>query len=139
MQSADLKFPGTFTNAGAIRREVAHAISQLEQDTNPEAFLAEFLADAATKTPGYTAPTLPATEAIVEDGEAVPVVNSAGTAVAGTHSATVTASEVTNIKLAATIAPVASGLVADVTVTGTGTKLALTVAGGKITAAVLSE
>lgn len=40
--------------------------------------------------------------------------------------------------LPATLAIVGSGLVAGVTVTGSGTKLTLTVSGGKITAAALS-
>lgn len=74
MQAADLKNPGQFTNAGAIRLEVAHAISQLENDKNPEPFLAAFLADAATKTPGYVAPEpdpLPATQVIVKSGDVV--------------------------------------------------------------------
>lgn len=77
MQAADLKFPGGFTSAQTIRRELAHAISQLEiakgygAPDKPE--LAAFLLDAAQKTPGYVAPTLTATQTILSHDESVTV------------------------------------------------------------------
>lgn len=55
------------------------------------------------------APELPATETVVSNGQAITVQNSAGAAVAGTHNATVAANTLSNVKLAATIAPVAAG------------------------------
>lgn len=78
MQATDLKFPGGFTSAQTIRREVAHEISQLEisaaAGSPVSGDLAAFLLDAATKTPGYTAPappTPPATEAVVKNAEVI--------------------------------------------------------------------
>lgn len=71
MQATDLKFPGDYTHGKTIRREVAHVISQLEiaaaNSTVPADFSA-FLADAAAKTPGYTGPVLPATQAVISNG-----------------------------------------------------------------------
>lgn len=77
MQDYRLKNPGQFTNAGSVRKEVAHAISQLELDLNPEPFLAAFLLDAAQKTPGYVAPApeLDDTQHIVSNGDALRLVN----------------------------------------------------------------
>lgn len=57
MQASTLKFPGDSPLAETIRREVARVISQLEiaeaagATIGPE--FANFLADAATKCPGY--------------------------------------------------------------------------------------
>lgn len=83
---------------------------------------------------------LAATVAFVDNADTVPVQNSAGAVVAGTHTATVAAGVVSNVKLAATIAPVASGLaLTGVTPTGTYTNtVTFTVAAGVITAIVLS-
>lgn len=60
MQASTLKFPGDSPLAETIRREVARVISQLEIAEDAGATIgpefADFLADAATKCPGYTAP-----------------------------------------------------------------------------------
>lgn len=84
-----------------------------------------------------TEPVLPDTQAIVMNDAAMPVQSSTGAAVPGSHVAIVEEGAVT-VKLAASIAPVRTGLVTGVTVTGTGTKLNLTVSNGVITAAALS-
>lgn len=75
MRDTDLKFPGSFTNAGTIRQAVAHAISELEMDTNPEPFLAAFLADAATKTPGFVpdGPVVEDKQVVLTDGDVIEV------------------------------------------------------------------
>lgn len=76
MQVTTLKFPGGFTHAKTIRREVAHTISQLEDADaygTPDPSFAAFLLDAAQKTPGYVAPVLPATQTVVSTGQAVTV------------------------------------------------------------------
>lgn len=137
MQDYLLVDPGYEASGRTLRKSAAHTISQYELDTNPDPKLGAFFADCASKTGGGTAP--PAGSAVVANDATVVVKNSTGATVAGTHTAVVTGSTLTNIKLAATVAPVVTGLVADVVVTGTGTKLTLTVAGGKITGAVLSE
>ena len=74
------------------------------------------------------------------DGGSVTVHNSAGTNVAGTHVAEVSGGNLTDVKLAASIAPVANGLaLTGVTPTGTYTDtVTFTVANGVITAIVLS-
>lgn len=83
MQPTDLKFPGDFTHGKTIRREVAHTISQVQiavqQGATVDPTFAAFLADAATKTPGYTAPALPATQAVVANGAKVNAVSVTGT------------------------------------------------------------
>lgn len=83
MQVTTLKFPGGFTSAQTIRREVAHEISQLEisaaAGSPADPALAAFLLDAAQKTPGYVAPALPATQAIVSNGVKVNAVSVTGT------------------------------------------------------------
>lgn len=83
MQASTLKFPGDSPLAETVRREVAHIISQLEIATaagaTPSAAFASFLADAAQKTPGYTAPTLPATQAVLSDGTTLEGVTITGT------------------------------------------------------------
>lgn len=82
---------------------------------------------------------IPATSAVVANGATVVVQNSAGTAVPGTHTATVAASALSNVKLAATVAAVANGAkVNAVSVTGTGNFATFTIAAGVITAIVLS-
>lgn len=57
---------------------------------------------------GYESVPLPGT-ATVKQGEAAPVVNSAGTAVPGTHTIEVQSNDLKGIKLAATIWPVQNG------------------------------
>lgn len=104
MQATDLKFPGGYTHAKTIRREVAHTISQLEDAENygtPDPAFAAFLADAAAKTPGYAGPVLPATQVVVADAQTVNVENSAGN-LDSAGVATVTAGVLTGVKLAAT-------------------------------------
>lgn len=135
MQDYLLVDPGYEASGRTLRKSAAHTISQYELDTNPDPKLGAFFADCASKTGGSTTPS---GSAVVANNATVAVKNSAGTTVAGTHTAVVTGTTLTNIKLAATVAPVVTGLVAGVDVTGTGTKLTLTVAGGVITAAVLS-
>lgn len=51
---------------------------------------------------------LAATKTIVDNAAAITMQNSAGTAIAGTHPATVAAGVLSNVKLAATIAPIAN-------------------------------
>lgn len=82
--------------------------------------------------------TLPDSQVVVSDAQTTAVKNSAGADVPGVHTAVVSAGALTNIKLAATVAPVVSGL-QTVAATGTGTKVTLTVAAGKISAIALSE
>lgn len=141
MQASDLLYPGYTGPNERIRRDVAFAISKLESAKGLGApdkpAFALFLADAATKTPGYAGPILPATQAVVADGATVPVKNSAGTAVPGTAVATVAANVVTAVKLPATVATVVSGI-SSVAATGTGTKVTFTVANGVITGIALS-
>lgn len=73
MQPADLKFPGD--SNGTVRREVANAISNVEnavaRGAEADPTFAAFLLDAAQKTPGYAATPLPDTQAIVTDGSEV--------------------------------------------------------------------
>lgn len=107
MQPTSLKFPGD--NNLTIRRDVAKAISNLENavGSTPEPYLAAFLADAAAQTPGYTGPSLPATQAVVANNGNVTVKNSAGT-VSKTGVATVAANAITGVALPATEAIVSS-------------------------------
>lgn len=63
-------------------------------------------ATATVNTGSLTNVKLAATVAMVDQGDSVTMQNSAGTAIAGTHSATVTAGALANVKLAATVAPV---------------------------------
>lgn len=76
-------------------------------------------------------------KATVSNAQAVTVKNSAGTTVAPGTTAVVAGSVLTNVKLAATQAVVASGLLTP-EATGTGTKVTLTVANGVVTAVALS-
>lgn len=144
MQPTDLKFPGGFTSAQTIRREVAHEISQLQisaaSGSPVDPSLAAFLADAAAKTPGYVppeAPPLPATQALVDNTQSVVLRNSANTAAAGAAGVAIVASNVLTVRLPSTSAVVTSGL-STVAATGTGTKVTFTVASGVITAITLS-
>lgn len=81
--------------------------------------------------------SLPDTQVVVTNDDTVVVKNSVGTTVPGTHKAEVAAGALTDVKLAATIAPVASGALA-VAATGTGTTVTLTVTNGAISAVALS-
>lgn len=76
-------------------------------------------------------------KATVSNAQAVVVKNSAGNTVAPGTTAVVAGSVLTNVKLAATQAVVASGLLTPAA-TGTGTKVTLTVANGVVTAVALS-
>lgn len=83
MQAADLLYPGYTGPNERIRRDVAFAISKLETAKGLGApdkpAFALFLADAATKTPGYAGPIIPATQALVSDGVKVNAVSVTGT------------------------------------------------------------
>lgn len=79
MQAADLKNPGIDQLAQTTRMNVAALISNVENETNPSGDVAAFLSDAATKTPGYTGPALPATQAVVSDGVKVDAMSVTGT------------------------------------------------------------
>lgn len=73
MQVTSLLYPGR-APAQLIRRQVAAEISALEiadASGTPDPSFAAFLADAASKTPGYAGPTLPATQAVVSDAQAL--------------------------------------------------------------------
>lgn len=144
MQASNLKFPGGFTSAQTIRREVAHEISQLEisaaAGSPVDPSLAAFLSDAASKTPGYVppeAPPLPATQALVSNTQPVVLRNSANTEAAGANGVAIVAGNVLSVRLPSTSAVVTSGL-STVTATGTGTKVTFTVANGVITGIALS-
>jgi hypothetical protein len=82
---------------------------------------------------------LEATDAIVQNAQNITMQNSAGAAIAGNHPASVVNGVLSNVKLAATIAPVANGAALVVPVTGSYTTTAtVTVANGVVTAIVLS-
>lgn len=77
MRIETLKNPGTYSGSQSLRAKVARAISFAEvisrgrEEPAPTAVsLAAFLSDAASKCPGYEAPspTLPDTQAVVADG-----------------------------------------------------------------------
>lgn len=67
-------------------------------------------ATAVVANNAITRAALPAPIAAVANAGAVTVQNSAGAAVPGTHPATVAAGVLSNVRLAATIAPVAAGV-----------------------------
>lgn len=76
MQASTLKNPGDNPLAQTVRKELARLISNHEDAAvfgTPDPALAAFLLDAATKTPGYAAPTLPATQTVVSNAQAVTV------------------------------------------------------------------
>ena len=143
MQDYDLLNPGIDQVSQTMRKNVAHCISNLqgvvELGATPDADLSLFLADAATKTPGYTPAALPATQVIVATGASLPVKNSSGT-VTVNGVATVAANAVTGIALPATNAIAAQA--GSVTVQNSAgvqdSAATLTVAGGVITNAKLS-
>jgi hypothetical protein len=87
-----------------------------------------------------TAIHLPVTAVAVLNTGTIPVQNFAGSAVAGTHVASVSGGSLTNVKLATTVAPISSGFaLTGVTPTGTfATTVTFTVLGGVITAIALS-
>lgn len=135
MQDYDLKYPGINQQAQTARRNVAQALSNAHNEVNPSKELADFLLDAATKAPGYTKPApapQPATEATVKNGDKLTVSGEQITLAVAANALTKA------YTLPATAAVVKSGL-QTVAATGTGTKVTLTVAGGKITAITLSE
>jgi hypothetical protein len=77
--------------------------------------------------------------ASVANGATVVVHNSAGSNVAGTHTAEVTSNTLNDVKLAATVAPIVNGGTSTVAPTGTFTStVTFTVAAGVITAIALS-
>lgn len=135
MQDYDLKYPGINQQAQTVRRNVAQALSNAHNEVNPSKELADFLSDAASKAPGYTKPApapQPATEATVKNGDKLTVSGEQITLAVAANALTKA------YTLPATAAVVKSGL-QTVAATGTGTKVTLTVAGGKITAITLSE
>ena len=110
MQVTTLKNPGQNPLAQTIRKEVARVISQLEiadVTGTPETAFSEFLADAASKAPGYV-PVASPTAAIVPNGGTVNVENSAGN-LDSPATATVAAGVLTGVKLGATKTIVTSG------------------------------
>lgn len=143
MQTTDLAYPGDFTNGKTIRREVAHTISQIEiavqQGAPVDARFAQFLEDAAAKTPGYVAPTLPATQVVVSDGGTVNVENSAG-ALDSPATATVAGGVLTGVKLAATKTILTQGQTVSVTDASAAPSVNATaaVAAGVVTALTLA-
>lgn len=140
MQDYNLLNPGLDQAAQTLRKAVAAAISNAEGVTNPNPALATFLQDAATKTPGYVAAPLPATQAIVTTGNTLPVKNSAGT-VTKNGTATVAANAVTGVALPATSAIVDNGASAVLRTSGglaTGSTVTATVAGGLLSNVRLS-
>lgn len=98
MRIDELKNPGTYSGGQQLRARIAHAVSFAETaqryrvggGTSPSAkAIADMLADAASKTPGYT-PVLPATQTVVTNGQAVTIGGS-------TYTFTVAGGVVTNI------------------------------------------
>lgn len=83
MQDYTLLNPGIDQVSQTMRKNVAHCISNLEGvvelGATPDAALSLFLADAATKTPGYTAPALPANQVKLTSGQRVNAVSVTGT------------------------------------------------------------
>jgi len=81
MRIENLKNPGTYSGGQSLRARVAHAISFAETvnrgrtgSVSPTAkAIADFLADAASKCPGYEVPELPPTKAVVETGTVLTV------------------------------------------------------------------
>lgn len=99
MRIDTLKNPGAYSGSQSLRAEVAHAISFAEVISRgrvtpaPTAVsLAAFLADAASKCPGYEVP-IPDTQVIVSDGQVI-------TLGANTYTFTVVGGVVTNIVVA---------------------------------------
>lgn len=101
MRIDELKNPGTYSGGQRLRAVIAHAISFAETvqryrvggGTSPTAkAIADLLADAAAKTPGY-APVLPSNQAVVTNGQVLTVTGGTVTlsVVAGVVTATYTA------------------------------------------------
>ena len=81
MRIDELKNPGTYSGGQQLRARIAHAVSFAETvqryrvggGISPSAkAIADMLADAAAKTPGY-APVLPATQTVVTNAQAVTI------------------------------------------------------------------
>jgi hypothetical protein len=133
MRIENLKNPGTYSGGQSLRARVAHAISFAEvvnkgrtgEDVSPTAkSIADFLADAATKCPGYEAPApdpLPDNQVILEDGDTVAVGDVDGTA-------EVADGELVGVNLPANAAVVVSGTEVAVG----GVPATLTVTGGAL-------
>lgn len=141
MQPTDLKFPGDFTHGKTIRREVAHTISQVQiavqQGAPVDSHFADFLADAAAKTPGFV-PVGSPTAAVVSNGGTVNVENSVGN-LDSPATAVVAAGVLNGVRLDATKTILTSGTkINAVAVTGTGNFATPTIANGVITGIVLS-
>lgn len=83
MQDYNLLNPGIDQVSQTMRKNVAHCISNLEGvvelGATPDKALSLFLADAATKTPGYTPAALPATRVTLTSGQKVNAVSVTGT------------------------------------------------------------
>jgi hypothetical protein len=80
-----------------------------------------------------------ATDCITQTGANITMQNSAGTAIPGTHPATVAAGALSNVKLASTVGVVVNAVKqSGWTVTGSGTFFTPTVAAGVCTGGVLS-
>lgn len=138
------------TITAAQRLDVRNTALQVDAVTQPFAQngLAPTTAELALITPVLTkaaaalsvagATGLPDTSTVVANGNAVPVNNSAGTAVAGTHSASVAGGALVSVNLADTVAPVEDGKSYTFPVSGTGTTVKFTVADGVITGATIS-
>lgn len=102
MRIETLKNPGAYSGSQSLRAKVARAISFAEvisrgrETPAPTAVnLAAFLADAASKCPGYEAPTptLPDTQVIVSDAQVI-------TLGANTYTFTIVGGEITDIAVA---------------------------------------
>lgn len=83
MQDYDLLNPGIDQVSQTMRKNVAHCISNLEGvvelGATPDTALSLFLADAATKTPGYVEPVAPTNAVTLTDGQKVDAVSVTGT------------------------------------------------------------
>lgn len=123
------------TGALAMQRFTQSATTPRADET---AEVTPVLNDAATALTVAGASGLPATSAVVANGDSINVENSAGN-LDSPATATVAASAVTNVRLASTKTIVTSGAkINAVSVTGTGNFATITVANGVITAIVLS-
>lgn len=101
MRATTLLKPGKFSNSERLRRDVAVAIGNVEVAvahgaTGQGVELSRFLADAAGKVPGGAGVTLPANQAIVTSGVALPV---AATGTGTTVTITVAGGVITTVAL----------------------------------------
>lgn len=104
MRVENLLYPGVIANGLRLRTEAAKAVSYAElymQQASKDQ-LAAFFGDCASKTGGSYTPVLPGTQAIVSNGGALPVKNSAGTVVQASATAAVSGNAVTGVSLPAT-------------------------------------